>query len=227
MTPWPSRIVMHAGTSALEEILLHLGVGLFRFGLGIVLAILVVSLVYRAGWGRLAAVGRILGNRLGARRGRFTFVLALVVSFYVGLAAFWHLHFYGAVDWASVLGSATLSRVPLFALFAAYVTVLGDSLGGLVPWRTRASGVTGGLTSIAFVLLACPSCVIALALLLASFGLVGGATLSSLVFMNQLQAYAGWFTIAGVVVMVVGLWALTNARCTLPSGRTPEGASAR
>lgn len=227
MTLWPPRIVLHAGTSLPEEILLHLGIGLFRFGLGVVLAVLVVSLVYRAGWERLAAVGRVLGNQLGTRKGRFTFVLALVVSSFVGLDAFWYLHFYGAVDWTSVLGSATLSRVPLFAFFAAYVTVLGDSLGGLLPWRTQASGVTGGLTSVTFILFACPSCVFALALFLASLGLVGGATLSSLLFMNQLQAYAGWFTIGGVAVMVVGTYALTNARCTVPSGRTPEDASSR
>lgn len=227
MTPWPPRIVLHAGTTVLEEILLHLGVGLFRFGLGVVLAVLVVSLVYRAGWEGFATAGGVLWNRLDARRGRFAFVLALVVSSYAGLAAFWYLHFYGAIDWASVLGSATLSRVPMFALFAAYVTVLGDSLGGLLPWRTRASGVTGGLTSITFILFACPSCVFALFLLLASFGLVGGATLSSLVFMNQLQAYSGWFTIAGVAVMVVGTYALANARCTLPAGRTREETSAR
>lgn len=222
-----SLLLLHAGTSVPEEILLHLGIGLFRFGLGVVLAAPVVYLVYRAGWERLAAVGRVLWNRLGARKGRFTFVLALVVSSFVGLDAFWYLHFYGTVDWVSVLGSATLSRVPLFALFAAYVTVLGDSLGGLLPWRTRASGVTGGLTSVTFILFACPSCVFALVLFLASLGLVGGATLSSLVFMNQLQAYAGWFTIGGVAVMVVGTYALTNARCTVPSGRAPEGTSSR
>jgi hypothetical protein len=227
MTLSPSRIVLHAGTSIPEETLLHLGIGLFRFGLGVVLAVPVVYLVYRPQWERLAAVGRVLWTRLGTRKGRFALVLFLVVSSFVGLDAFWYLRFYGTVDWASVLGSATLSRMPLFALFAAYVTVLGDSLDGLLPWRTRASGVTGGLTSAAFVMVACPSCVFALVLLLASFGLVGGATLSSFLFMNQLQAYAGWFTIGGVAVMVVGMYALTNARCAIPSGRNWKGASSR
>lgn len=217
MIPSPSRIVLHAGTSVSEEILLHLGIGLFRFGLGGLLAVVVVSLVYRPRRERLAAVGRLLRDRVGTRRGRFALVLSLVVAAYVGLDAYWYLHFHGVVDWASVLGSATLSRVPLFALFAAYATVLGDSLAGLA-WRTRASGLSGGVASVGCILVACPSCVFALVILLASFGLVGGPALSSLVFMNQLQAYAGWFTIAGVAVMGVGLFALTNARCAVPSG---------
>lgn len=225
MTTSPPWLPLHAGTSLPEEALLHLGIGLLRFGLGVALAVPVVALVYRPRRERLAGVGRVLRNRLGARAGRFALVLALVVAWFVGLDAFWYLHFYGAVDWASVLGSATLSRVPLFALFAAYVTVLGDSLGGLVPRRTRASGVTGGFASAAFVLVACPSCAFSLVVLLASAGLVGGSTLSSLVFMNQLQAYAGWFTVAGVAVMVLGLWALANARCSIPAGRSLGGAS--
>lgn len=149
----------------------------------------------------------------------FVGIVSLATLSYIGLGAYWWLYFYERVDWVTVIGSEAMSRLPLFVVFAAYVTVLGDSFTGLVFGQREALGTTGGVASLAAVLLACPSCAVALFLLLASAGLVGGSALSMLQHLNQVQAYAGYFTIFGTTLMLIGIYVLTNGHCPVPSSR--------
>lgn len=204
---------LHAGTSGVAEVAVHLSIGTIRVGLGGLLALALVALVDRRGGLGLRPVWRFVRGRPRARRVLFAGIVSLIVATHVGLGAYWMQYFYGWVDWVKVLGSGAASRLPLFVVLGAYVTVLAGTFDGLVPDRTAALGTTGGVASLAAVLLACPSCGVALFLLLASAGLVGASTLSLLRYLNPVQAYAGYFAILGTFLMVVGIYLLSTGRC--------------
>ncbi|PSP75611.1 hypothetical protein BRC81_14580 [Halobacteriales archaeon QS_1_68_20] len=220
-----AQTALHVGTGPLEEVAIHVTVGAFRVGLGALLALAVVYLLDRPDAAKLSAVWRYARGRIRAHPVSFVGTAAVVAGGYAALGAYWSTYFYGRVDWVSVLGSGTASRLPLFLVFAAYVAVLRETFDGLAPDREAALGTTGGAASFAAVLLACPSCVVALALLLASAGLVGASTLSLLRYLNPVQSYAGYFAILGTTLMVLGVYVLSNGRCRVPGATTDDAAT--
>jgi hypothetical protein len=223
----PSWIVLHAGLSPSTEVIVHLLVGLFRVGLGALIALPLIYLVYRPGRSHFLTVGVYVLTRVRAHWMLFAGIVSLATLSYIGLGAYWWTYFYQRVDWVTVIGSETVSRLPLFFAFAAYLTVFRESFEGSLPGRSQAVGTTGGVMSFAFMLLACPSCLVALFILLASVGFVGGSVLASLQYLNQVQAYAGYVTIFGTLVMVLGIFVMANGRCPVPTTDSNIPASER
>lgn len=213
----PLWIVLHAGLVPAMEVTVHLLIGLFRVGLGVLIALFLIYLLYRPGQSRFLAVGDYVRTRVQVHWLLFAGIVSLATLSYIGLGGYWWTYFYQRVEWVTVIGSETMSRLPLFIVFAAYVTVLRESFDGIDSRNSRAIGATGGVATLAFLMLACPSCLVALFILIASVGLIGGSFLAMLQYLNPVQAYAGYFTIFGTSLMVVGIYAMANGRCRVPT----------
>jgi|GEM_PF-2472943 hypothetical protein len=101
--------------------------------------------------------------------------------------------------------------LPLSILFATYFTVLRNSIG-IISKRTGTAGIFGGVSAVFFTILGCPPCLFGLLAILSSVGLLGGGLLFSLLY---LQPYAGVFFTLSVVVMLVGVYVMSNSYCRL------------